>query len=54
MAHVLLVGTATLDLVFALDHHPAADEEMRAQRLRICRGGNAANSAVVLASNISK
>jgi ketohexokinase len=48
MARVLLVGTATLDLVFELDHHPGADEEMRARTLRTCRGGNAANSAVVL------
>jgi ketohexokinase len=46
---ILLVGTATLDLVFGLDHHPGEDEEMRAQSLRICRGGNAANTAVVLA-----
>ena len=49
MSRILLVGTATLDLVFELDHHPEADEEMRAQRLRSCRGGNAANTAVVLA-----
>ncbi|MDR2220826.1 MAG: PfkB family carbohydrate kinase [Methylobacillus sp.] len=48
MARILLVGTATLDLVFELDHSPDADEEMRAQSLRICRGGNAANTAVVL------
>ncbi len=49
MARILMVGTATLDLVFELDHVPAADEEMRARSLRTCRGGNAANSAVVLA-----
>lgn len=49
MAHILLVGTATLDLVFGLDHFPDADEEMRVRSLRTCRGGNAANSAVVLA-----
>ncbi|HEU4709371.1 MAG TPA: PfkB family carbohydrate kinase [Methylophilaceae bacterium] len=48
MARVLLVGTATLDLVFGLDHFPGADEEMRAQSLRTVRGGNAANTAVVL------
>ena len=46
---ILLVGTATLDLVFGLDHAPRPDEEMRATSLRICRGGNAANTAVVLA-----
>jgi ketohexokinase len=49
MTRILLVGTVTLDLVFRLDHYPAEDEEMRAQSLRICRGGNAANTAVVLA-----
>lgn len=49
MARILLVGTATLDLVFGLGHHPGADEEMRAVSLRTVRGGNAANSAVVLA-----
>jgi len=48
MARILLVGTATLDLVFSLDHFPEADEEMRAQSLRMVRGGNAANTAVVL------
>jgi len=49
MSRILLIGTVTLDLVFELDHHPHADEEMRATALRTCRGGNAANSAVVLA-----
>lgn len=49
MARILLVGTVTLDMVFELDHPPAADEEMRAVSLRTCRGGNAANTAVVLA-----
>ena len=48
MARILLVGTATLDLVFSLDHYPQADEEMRARALRTVRGGNAANTAVVL------
>ena len=48
MASILLLGTATLDLVFGLSHYPHADEEMRADSLRTVRGGNAANSAVVL------
>ncbi|TSA48990.1 MAG: ketohexokinase [Nitrosomonadales bacterium] len=48
MANILLVGTATLDIVYTLDHYPREDEEMRAQSLRMCRGGNAANTAVVL------
>ena len=49
MANVLLVGTATLDIVYRLDHYPQEDDEVRAQGLRVCRGGNAANTAVVLA-----
>lgn len=49
MAQILLVGTATLDIVYTLDRYPAEDVEVRAQNLRVCRGGNAANSAVVLA-----
>lgn len=46
---ILLVGTATLDIVYTLERYPAEDAEVRAQGLRVCRGGNAANSAVVLA-----
>lgn len=49
MARVLCVGIATLDLVFTVAHYPREDEEIRAQRLRVTRGGNAANTAVVLA-----
>lgn len=49
MAQILLVGTATLDIVFTLDRYPAEDDEVRAQGLRTCRGGNAGNTAVVLA-----
>jgi len=49
MARILLVGTATLDMVFTLDRYPAEDAEIRARDLRVCRGGNAANTAVVLA-----
>ncbi len=45
---VLGVGIATLDLVFGADHYPAEDEEMRAQSLRISRGGNATNTLVML------
>ena len=48
MASILLLGTATLDLVFGLSHYPHADEEMRAESFCTVRGGNAANSAVVL------
>jgi len=49
MAQILLVGTATLDIVYTLGQYPAEDEEVRADGLRVCRGGNAANTAVVLA-----
>jgi ketohexokinase len=49
MARILTVGIATLDLIFGVDHYPAEDEEMRAQSLRVARGGNASNTAVVLA-----
>jgi ketohexokinase len=48
MARILTVGIATLDLIFGVDHYPAEDEEMRAQNLRVARGGNASNTAVVL------
>ncbi len=48
MSRTLSVGIATLDLIFGVDHYPAEDEEMRAQTLRVVRGGNGANTAVVL------
>lgn len=48
MANVLLVGIATLDIIYSLDHYPQEDAEVRAQGLRMSRGGNAANTAVVL------
>lgn len=46
---ILLVGTATLDIVYTLQQYPQEDAEVRAAGLRVCRGGNAANTAVVLA-----
>jgi ketohexokinase len=49
MARILTVGIATLDLIFDVDHYPSEDEEMRARNLRVARGGNASNTAVVLA-----
>lgn len=49
MARILCVGIATLDLIFGVEHYPHEDEEMRAQNLRVVRGGNASNTAVVLA-----
>jgi ketohexokinase len=48
MARVLCVGSAVLDLVFSVAHHPAEDEELRASGLRIAAGGNAATTARVL------
>lgn len=48
MANILLVGTATLDVIFQLERYPMEDDEIRARGLRVCRGGNAANTSVVL------
>jgi ketohexokinase len=48
MARILCVGSAVLDFVFSVPHHPAPDEELRASALRIAAGGNAANTARVL------
>ncbi|GBG15522.1 ketohexokinase [Novimethylophilus kurashikiensis] len=48
MTQILLVGTATLDIVFQFSGYPSEDAEVRANGLRMCRGGNASNTAVVL------
>lgn len=48
MARILCVGSAVLDFVFSVPHHPAEDEELRASTLRVTPGGNAANTARVL------
>lgn len=48
MARILAVGTAALDLVFSLEQFPQEDADLRALALRIGRGGNAANTLVVL------
>jgi ketohexokinase len=50
MAAILCVGSAVLDLIFSVAHHPAEDEELRAAGLRVEAGGNAANTARVLCS----
>jgi len=47
---VVCVGHACYDLVFAVDHHPAADEKARAQGFVSCGGGTAANAALAAAS----
>jgi ketohexokinase len=48
MARILCVGSAVLDFVLSVPHHPAEDEELRASSLRVSAGGNAANTARVL------
>ncbi|CBE69596.1 Ketohexokinase (Hepatic fructokinase) [Candidatus Methylomirabilis oxygeniifera] len=48
MARILAIGGVTLDLIFTVAHYPDEDAELRAKGLRICPGGNAANTLVVL------
>lgn len=45
---VLCVGHASYDLVFAVDHHPQADEKTFARQFISCGGGPAANAAVTV------
>lgn len=49
MPRILVVGNATFDIVNVVDHYPAEDEELRAVAQRRAGGGNAANTAKVLA-----
>lgn len=46
--HNLGVGVATLDIIDSLAAYPSEDSEQRALARRVCRGGNAANTLVVL------
>ena len=48
MARILAIGTAALDFIFSLDHYPQEDADLHALNLRVDRGGNAANTLVVL------
>ncbi len=48
MARVLGVGNATIDIINSVDGYPLEDSEQRAISQRICRGGNTANTLVVL------
>ena len=48
MAHILAIGIATLDTVFSVDTYPAEDGEIRADGMRVARGGNATNTLVAL------
>ncbi|HUQ22859.1 MAG TPA: PfkB family carbohydrate kinase, partial [Gaiellaceae bacterium] len=47
--HVVCVGLATLDSIFALPRHPAADDRVVATELAVAGGGPAATAAVTLA-----
>lgn len=49
MSHILAIGIATLDIVSTVEHYPVEDEELRALDRETRPGGNAANSAYVLA-----
>jgi sulfofructose kinase len=49
VAHILCVGIATLDQIFALDAMPARPEKYRARDLVVTTGGTAANGAVAIA-----
>jgi sulfofructose kinase len=46
---VLCAGFACHDLIFDVDHHPGADEKVRASSLLNCGGGLASNAAVAAA-----
>jgi len=48
MAHILGIGVATLDIIQRIDGYPPEDSKLRATAQRICRGGNATNTLVVL------
>jgi len=45
---ILGVGGATIDIVNELESYPCEDREVRALAQRVARGGNAANTLVVL------
>ncbi len=48
MATILGIGIATLDIINTVDGYPDEDAEVRATKQRVCRGGNATNTLVVL------
>jgi ketohexokinase len=48
MSRILAVGNATLDIINVVDSYPNEDQEVRAGSQHINRGGNAANTLVVL------
>lgn len=49
MARVLCVGVATVDIVCRVERYPAEDSEVRAHAMESRMGGNAANTAIMLA-----
>jgi ketohexokinase len=48
MAAVLGIGNATLDVIHLVDRYPRENEEVRCRSRLLRRGGNAANTLVVL------
>ncbi len=48
MGRVITVGVAVLDIILSVDGYPAENSKLRAAARRVVRGGNAANTAVVL------
>ncbi len=50
MSYILAVGIAALDIINTVAHYPGEDEEVRAVSQRVSRGGNAANTAALLAA----
>jgi hypothetical protein len=53
MAKILGIGIAALDIINTVDGYPNEDAEVRAINQRVCRGGNATNTLVVLSQLIS-
>lgn len=50
MARILAIGVATLDVINTVDGYPRENDKVRACRRRLVRGGNAANTLVVLST----
>ncbi len=48
MARILASGVATLDIINTVNAYPEEDAKIRATGQRVCRGGNAVNTLVVL------
>jgi ketohexokinase len=48
MAQILGIGNATLDIIHAVDGYPRENDEVRCRSRTVSRGGNVANTLVVL------